>query len=80
MLETFRNALKSKIGAGIALIVLILIALAFASGDVASTGGFGGVAGGDRVATIPAAARSVVSMSSCAPISLFTVPGLIPPG
>ena len=52
MLEFFRNALKSKIGAGIALAVLILIALAFASSDVAGTGSFGGVAGGDRVASV----------------------------
>lgn len=52
MLETFRKTLKSKIGAGIALLFLVLIAIAFASGDVANTGNFGGVAGGDRVATV----------------------------
>ncbi len=52
MLQFFRNAFKSKIGAGIALGVLFLIALAFASGDVANNGGFGGVAGGDRVAIV----------------------------
>lgn len=42
---------KSTIGAGIALLVLVLIAFAFAGGDIANSGGFGGVAGGDRVAT-----------------------------
>lgn len=52
MLGIIRNLIKSKIGAAVAIAVLILIALAFASGDVASTGGFGGVAGGDRVATV----------------------------
>lgn len=52
MLQSFRSFTKSKLGAIFALGVLALIALAFASGDVASTGGFGGVAGGDRVATV----------------------------
>ncbi|HKX78872.1 MAG TPA: peptidyl-prolyl cis-trans isomerase [Novosphingobium sp.] len=52
MLQFFRNLTKSKIGAGVILVILGLIAFAFASGDVANTGGFGGVAGGDRVATV----------------------------
>jgi len=52
MLESFRRFIQSKLGAGIALAVLILIALAFASGDVASSGNFGGVSGGDRVASV----------------------------
>ncbi|MCB2060259.1 MAG: peptidyl-prolyl cis-trans isomerase [Novosphingobium sp.] len=52
MLEALRKMLRSKIGAALAIAVLVLIALAFASGDVASTGGFGGIAGGDRVATV----------------------------
>ena len=52
MLQFFRKAFSSKLGAIIALGFLGLIALAFASGDVANTGGFGGVAGGDRVATV----------------------------
>jgi peptidyl-prolyl cis-trans isomerase D len=51
-MQFFRNFFKSKIGAIAALVLLVLIALAFASGDVASTGSFGGVAGGDRVATV----------------------------
>lgn len=52
MLEFFRKMTKSTIGAGIALLVLVLIAFAFAGGDIANSGGFGGVAGGDRVATV----------------------------
>ena len=52
MLEFFRNFTKSKIGIGVTLAFLVLIALAFASGDVSSSGNFGGIAGGDRVATV----------------------------
>ena len=52
MLHFLRNLMKSKVGAAIAIAFLVLIALAFASGDVASSGGFGGIAGGDRVATV----------------------------
>lgn len=52
MLQFFRSFTKSKVGAILALVVLALVALAFASGDVASSGGFGGIAGGDRVATV----------------------------
>lgn len=52
MLQFFRKFMSSKLGIGITLGFLILIALAFASGDVASSGGFGGVAGGDRVASV----------------------------
>lgn len=52
MLEGFRNIFKSKVGMGITLAMLLVIALSFVSGDVANTGMFGGVAGGDRVATV----------------------------
>lgn len=52
MLSFFRNFFKSKIGLGITFLFLGLIALAFASSDVANTGLFGGVAGGDRVAVV----------------------------
>ena len=52
MLKFFRDIFKTKVGAGIAIAVLVLIALAFTSGDVANTGGFGGIAGGDRVAMV----------------------------
>ena len=53
MLQAFRNMFKSKFGIAIALVFLGLIALAFASADVSnSSSSFGGVAGGDRVATV----------------------------
>ncbi|QYJ06126.1 peptidylprolyl isomerase [Qipengyuania flava] len=52
MFKFFRNFFKTKIGLAIALAFLGLIALAFASADVSSTGTFGGIAGGDRVAVV----------------------------
>lgn len=52
MITFFRNFFKSKLGIGITLAFLALIALAFASSDVANTGLFGGVSGGDRVAVV----------------------------
>ncbi len=52
MLEFFRQGIKSKLGVGIALGFLMLIALAFAAGDISSGSGFGGLGGGDRVATV----------------------------
>ena len=52
MFQFFRNFFKTKVGLAIALAFLGLIALAFASADVSSTGTFGGIAGGDRVAVV----------------------------
>lgn len=52
MLTFFRNIFQSKVGVAITLGLLALIAIAFATADVASTGNFGGIAGGDRVATV----------------------------
>ncbi|MEO9625092.1 MAG: SurA N-terminal domain-containing protein [Qipengyuania citrea] len=52
MFQFFRNFFKTKLGLAIALAFLGLIALAFASADVSSTGTFGGIAGGDRVAVV----------------------------
>ena len=52
MLELFRSFMKSSVGAFIALAFLGLIALAFIAGDVSGNRMFGGVAGGDRVATV----------------------------
>lgn len=52
MLQMFRKGISSKLGMVIALAFLGLIALAFAAGDVTSSGGFGGIAGGDRVASV----------------------------
>ncbi|RIV90677.1 peptidylprolyl isomerase [Aurantiacibacter xanthus] len=52
MLTFFRNFFKSKVGVVVTLGFLGLIALAFASMDISSTGVFGGVSGGDRVALV----------------------------
>jgi len=51
MLSFFRSITKSRIGVFITLVFLGLIALAFAGADI-SSGTFGGVAGGDRAATV----------------------------
>jgi peptidyl-prolyl cis-trans isomerase D len=52
MLQFFRNFFKSKFGVIFTIAFLILIAIAFGVGDVASNRTFGGVAGGDRVAVV----------------------------
>ena len=52
MIQLFRNFFKSKLGVGLTLAFLAVIALAFASSDVANTNMFGGVSGGDRVAAV----------------------------
>lgn len=52
MLQSFRSFFQSKIGIVVTLAFLGLIAIAFASSDVANTGTFGGIAGGDRVAVV----------------------------
>ena len=52
MITFFRKFFQSKIGIAVTLAFLGLIAVAFASSDVANTGMFGGVTGGDRVAVV----------------------------
>lgn len=52
MIHFFRRFFQSKLGIPLTLAFLALIAIAFASSDVANTGTFGGVAGGDRVAVV----------------------------
>lgn len=52
MLTTFRKLLHSKIGAAIALILLTVIAIAFASGDIAGLGTTSGTGSGSSVATV----------------------------
>lgn len=52
MIQLFRKFFSSKLGVGITLAFLVLIAIAFASMDISSTGVFGGVSGGDRVAVV----------------------------
>ncbi len=51
-MQFFRSIFKSKFGLAIVLGFVGLIGLSFALSDVSSTGTFGGVAGGDRVAAI----------------------------
>lgn len=45
MISLFRRLIGSKLGAGLALAFLALVAFAFAAGDVSSTGGFGSLTG-----------------------------------
>ncbi|WP_120715622.1 SurA N-terminal domain-containing protein [Tsuneonella amylolytica] len=52
MLQFFRNIFKSKIGLAFTIAFIGLIGIAFAVSDVASSGTFGGVAGGDNVAVV----------------------------
>ena len=52
MIQLIRRFLDSRIGVIVAIACLGLIALAFAGTDVSSNKLFGGVAGGDRVATV----------------------------
>lgn len=52
MIQLFRKFFSSKFGVGVTLAFLVLIAIAFASMDISSTGVFGGVSGGDRVAVV----------------------------
>lgn len=70
MLQFFRNFFKSKIGLGITMAFLVLIAFAFASSDVSNTGVFGGVAGGNQVAVVGDKKLSVGSVSQAASSSL----------
>lgn len=52
MLSFFRNFLKSKIGAGVALAVLVLITLAFAGGDINGLRDSTGLGSSTAVATV----------------------------
>jgi peptidyl-prolyl cis-trans isomerase D len=52
MLQSFRGFFQSKLGIGVTLGFLGIIALAFASGDVANSGGFGSSGGGNAMATV----------------------------
>jgi len=73
MLQFFRNFFKSRVGAAVAIGLLVLIALAFASGDVANTGSFGGVAGGNRVATVGGERIDTSTLSQAATSTLDRV-------
>ncbi len=73
MLQFFRNFFSSRFGAFFAIALLILIALAFASGDVANTGSFGGIAGGDRAATVGGKRIDTSTLSQAATSTLERV-------
>lgn len=66
MIHSIRKFLSSKIGILVAFVFLGLIALAFAGMDVAGTGTFGGVSGGDRVAIVGDTKVSTSMLSSAA--------------
>lgn len=70
MLTFFRRFFKSKLGLGLTLAFLGLIAFAFASSDVANTGTFGGVAGGERVAVVGDAKIGTAELSRSASAAL----------
>ena len=73
MLQFFRNFFGSKLGIGVTMGFLVLIALAFASADVSNTGSFGGVAGGDRVATVGKHRIDAADLSQAATTALENV-------
>jgi peptidyl-prolyl cis-trans isomerase D len=50
MIQFFRNIIFSKIGAGVTIAFLVLIALAFASGDILNFGGSSSIQSSDEVA------------------------------
>lgn len=73
MLDFFRRFSKSKVGALVVLAFLALIAIAFASADVANTGSFGGIAGGDRVATVGKQRIDTATLSQSATTALENI-------
>lgn len=73
MLSIFRKLLHSKVGAVVGIAFLVLIALAFASGDVANNAGFGGVGGGDQVATVGGEGIDAAMLSQAATAGLERV-------
>ncbi|MFO1256344.1 MAG: SurA N-terminal domain-containing protein [Sphingomonadaceae bacterium] len=52
MIQFFRRFFDSKLGIALTLVFLGLIALAFAGGDIAGSGGFGAFSSGSRIATV----------------------------
>lgn len=73
MLQSIRNMFKSRLGVVLTMAFLALIALAFASADVSNFSGFGGVAGGDRVATVGKARVDTATLSQAASSALENV-------
>ena len=52
MIQFFRSFFQSRIGVGVTLGFLVLMAFAFASADISGSGTFGGIGGGEKVATV----------------------------
>ena len=52
MLQFFRNFFSSKVGVGVTLAFVGLIALSFAGGGISGGGGFGAFSSGNKVATV----------------------------
>jgi len=73
MLQSIRNMFKSRLGVVLTMTFLALIALAFASADVSNFSGFGGVAGGDRVATVGKNRIDTATLSQAATSALENV-------
>jgi len=89
MITFFRRFFQSKIGIAVTLAFLGLIAFAFASSDVANTGTFGGVSGGDRVAVVGGEKISTSDLASAANVAVnnarrqdptFSMPSFIEDG
>lgn len=73
MLQFIRGIFSSRLGVILTMVFLVLIALAFASADVSSTGTFGGVTGGDRVATVGKSRIDTAALSQAATSALENV-------
>jgi peptidyl-prolyl cis-trans isomerase D len=70
MLQFFRSFFQSKIGVGVTLGFLAIIALAFASGDITGSGAFGGASGGDSAVTVGKKPISSLAVSQAATSAL----------
>ncbi|WP_057882714.1 peptidylprolyl isomerase [Tsuneonella troitsensis] len=70
MLQSFRNVFKSKIGLGLTIGFVGLIGVAFAVGDVASTGSLGGIGGDETVAVVGDDKIGVAEFSQAATVAV----------
>jgi len=66
MLKLFRSMRNSKLGVISAIVFLVIVGLSFAAGDISSSNQFGGVAGGDRVASVGDRKLSTADLTSAA--------------
>ncbi len=73
MIHAIRRMFQSKLGVAITLGFLAIIALAFASADVSTTGIFGGVSGGNQVAVVGDRKISAAELSGAAQNNLQRV-------